>query len=64
MRQGLSGQLHLSDNFFEVCKSKVGKSKRYITSDMKSGFYNDEWRLVIPEGLLYMKNGVMEDAAV
>ena len=62
--QGLSGQLHLSDDFFEVCKSKVGKSKRYITSDMKSGSYNDEWRLVIPEGLLDMKNGVMEDAAV
>ena len=31
---------------------------------MKSGSYNDEWRLVIPEGLLDMKNGVMEDAAV
>lgn len=62
--QGLSGQLDLSEHFFDECKSKIGKSKRYLTSDVKSGSYNDEWKLVIPEGILDMKNGVMGDAAI
>ena len=62
--QGFSDQLNLSDGFFEVCKSKIGKSKRYITSDIKSGSYNNEWKLVIPDRLLDAKNGVSEDAAV
>ena len=62
--QGLSGQLDLSEHFFDECKSKIGKSKRYLTSDIKSGSYNDEWKLVIPEGILDIKNGVFEDAAI
>lgn len=57
-------QLGLSEKFFEVCKKHIGKSKRYLTCDMESGRYNDDWKLVIPEQLNSIKNGVMEDASI
>lgn len=44
-----SSQLKLSENFFKLCKSKIGKSKRYITSDIQTGTFDNEWNLVIPE---------------
>lgn len=52
----LSEQFSLSEQFFDECKSKIGKSKRYITSDMQCGSYDDEWKLVIPNGLFSMNN--------
>lgn len=54
----------LSDEFFDTCKSQIGKSKRYLTKDMSSGRYVDEWKLVIPENIYNMKNGVIEDATI
>jgi len=64
LMQGLAEQLGLSEKFFDECKSRIGKSKRYITSDMKYGSYDDEWKLVIPDGFFRIKNGVPEDAAI
>ena len=57
-------KMGLSDEFFETCKSQIGKSKRYLTKDMSGGRYVDEWKLVIPENIYNMKNGVIEDATI
>ena len=57
-------KMGLSDEFFDTCKSQIGKSKRYLTKDMSSGRYVDEWKLVIPENIYNMKNGVIEDATI
>lgn len=54
----------LSDTFFEDCKKQIGKSKRYLTRDQAGGRYDDEWRLIIPEDLNNMKNGVLMDADI
>ena len=57
-------QMGLSDAFFDNCKEKIGKSKRYLTRDQEGGRYDDEWKLVVPEGLYDMKNGEMLDADI
>ena len=57
-------KMGLSDEFFDTCKSQIGKSKRYLTKDMSGGRYVDEWKLVIPENIYNMKNGVIEDATI
>mgnify|MGYP002571060714 CR=1 FL=1 len=57
-------KMGLSDEFFDICKSQIGKSKRYLTKDMSGGRYVDEWKLVIPENIYNMKNGVIEDATI
>lgn len=49
--------LGLSEDFFEICKAKIGKSKRYLTRDNYKGIYDDRWKLVIPENLKQLKNG-------
>ena len=54
----------LSDQFFDICKSRIGKSKRYLTKDMSGGRYLDEWKLVVPENIYNLKNGVTEDATI
>lgn len=54
----------LSDTFFEDCKKQIGKSKRYLTRDQAGGRYDDEWRLIIPEDLNNMKNGVLMEADI
>jgi len=45
-------QLHLSDEFIDYCKSKIGKSTRYLTKD--STAYCSEWKLVVPDDLFYI----------
>lgn len=57
-------QIGLTQEFFEKCKNQIGKSKRYLTKDMSAGKYNDKWKLIVPENLDNLKNGVMEDAAI
>lgn len=57
-------KLGLSDVFFDVCKSQIGKSKRYLTKDMKTGRYDDEWKLIVPIDIFHMKNGVDEHADI
>lgn len=51
-------QMGLSDMFFEKCKKKIGKSKRYLTRDQTGGSYDDTWKLIIPDDMRKMKNGV------
>lgn len=55
-------RLNLSAEFFNLCKVHVGKSKRYLTKDSVNGQYSAEWKLVIPDDLYFMKNGVIADA--
>ncbi len=47
----------LSNNFFQICKDKVGNSKRYLTKDCKEGKYDANWKLVVPSQMYYLKNG-------
>lgn len=49
-------QLALSDNFYEICKRKIGLSKRYLTKDFVEGKYDNDWRLVIPMHMYNLKN--------
>ena len=55
---GHKEQMGLSDDFFDTCKSQIGKSKRYLTKDMSGGRYVDEWKLVIPENIYILFEGV------
>ena len=57
-------KLGLSEDFFEECKKQIGKSKRYLIRDQIGGRYDDEWRLIIPDDLKNMKNGVWIDADI
>ena len=54
-------RLKLSDQFFEICHSKIGMSKRYFTKDDPTGHYDRTWRLVVPEGVFRIKNGEGDD---
>jgi hypothetical protein len=48
----LQKQLHLSDNFFELCRERTGKSVRYLTDKYESDVYIPEWKLYVPQYLL------------
>ena len=56
--------LGLSDEFFKTCLEKIGKSKRYLSSDYKNGKYDSTWQLVIPEAIYSMKNGEIENGVL
>ncbi len=45
-------EMKLSDTFFEFCKSKVGKSIRYLTDRYESTIYFSEWKLYAPQNIL------------
>lgn len=45
-------ELQLSDAFIDYCKTKTGKSTRYLTKDSET--YNTDWKLIIPDGLFGM----------
>ena len=49
--------LNLSDNFYDICKSHIGYSKRYLTRDISDCKYNRDWMLVVPSDLETIKNG-------
>ena len=57
-------ELGLTDNFFDICRTKAGKSTRYLSSDNQNASYNSEWKLVVPDYFFYTKNGGMLDADV
>lgn len=50
-------KLGLSDDFFELCKEKIGLSKRYLTKEDIRGRYDDTWKLVVPVNMYDLKNG-------
>lgn len=44
--------LKLPESFFEICKSKIGKSIRYLSSNIVTDtVFNKEWKLVVPSDL-------------
>jgi predicted transcriptional regulator of viral defense system len=45
-------EMKLSDTFFEFCKSKVGKSIRYLTDKQESNVYFSGWKLYAPKNIL------------
>ena len=49
-------RLGLSNEFFQICKDRIGHSKRYLTKDYREGKYDTIWRLVVPTQMFYLKN--------
>jgi len=46
-------EMKLSETFFEICKSKIGRSTRYLTDDtQESNTYFKEWKLCAPRYIL------------
>jgi predicted transcriptional regulator of viral defense system len=45
-------EMKLSDAFFELCKSKIGKSIRYLIDKQESNAYFSEWKLYAPKNIL------------
>jgi len=44
--------MQLSEEFIQYCKNRIGESTRYLTREnAENRFYNNEWKLVVPEGL-------------
>lgn len=44
-------EMHLSQNFINYCRSKIGKSTRYLVKEtINEGVYNSGWKLVVPKG--------------
>ena len=44
--------MQISLQFIDFCKSKIGKSTRYIVKEsLAVNYYISEWKLVVPEGL-------------
>ena len=46
----------LSNEFYQICRDKIRRSKRYLTKDYNEGKYDAIWRLVVPEQMYYLKN--------
>lgn len=47
--------MQISKAFIDYCKDKIGKSTRYLLSDVEAeSVYEKEWGLMIPEGLFEM----------
>lgn len=45
-------EMKLSDAFLRFCKSKIGKSIRYLTVSQESNIYFKEWQLYAPKNIL------------
>ena len=43
-------EYHLSDEFFSLCATHIGKSTRYLTANRR-GVYDKTWRMVVPDNL-------------
>lgn len=42
--------MKLSKEFIDYCKSKIGKSRRYLINEFtEDNIYNSEWELMVPE---------------
>ncbi len=48
-------EMQLSEEFIDYCKSKIGKSTRYLLKESSDeNFYNNEWKLIVPENLFHL----------
>ena len=45
-------EMNLSEHFFDFCKSKTGKSTRYLTNSQEADTYFNQWRLCAPQNIL------------
>jgi len=54
-------EMKLGDDFFEQCRSKIGKSTRYLTNNHESDTYFSDWKLCAPQNILsFLEQGVNE----
>jgi predicted transcriptional regulator of viral defense system len=54
-------EMRLSDKFFELCRSKTGKSTRYLTFTGESDVYFKDWKLCAPQNILsFLEQGEIE----
>jgi len=54
-------EMKLSDTFIELCKSKIGKSTRYLTDTQESDAYFKDWKLIAPQNILsFLEQGGTE----
>lgn len=50
--QHYQNEMQLSNAFINFCKDKIGKSRRYLLTELEEGSaYNREWELMVPETL-------------
>jgi predicted transcriptional regulator of viral defense system len=45
-------QIQVSDEFLDHCKSRIGKSTRYLTPESKN--YCNEWKLIVPDNIFQL----------
>ena len=45
-------EMRLSDDFFALCKFKMGRSTRYLTDNKEFNTFFPEWRLCAPKNIL------------
>lgn len=57
-------ELGISDSFIEICRSKSGNSKRYLTNAIMEPAYSREWKLIYPKYMKQIKNGGVDNATV
>lgn len=58
MLQYFKNETKLSERFFDLSRSKVGKSTRYLTEPKESDTYFPEWKILAPANiLLYLEQG-------
>lgn len=57
-------ELGISKEFIELCRSKIGNSKRYLSNGINEPAYAGAWKLVYPKDFKDLKNGGFDDAAV
>ena len=54
-------ELKFSDDFFNECRRRIGKSIRYLTNSHESNTYFKEWKLYAPENILsFLEQGGTE----
>ena len=54
-------EMKLSATFLELCKSKTGKSARYLTGKQESTTYFKEWKICAPQNILsFLEQGGSE----
>lgn len=58
---GKEGRLNVSAQFLEVCKEKMGKSRRYLSENQIDEIFVRDWQLIVPKNLYNMQNGVYDD---
>lgn len=47
----------VTEEFYHLCLEHIGKSKRYLSSDIYHGCYNAKWKLIVADTRICQKNG-------